>query len=140
VNWWKIGNSSADEISVNWQIQPSGAPADGAQVPANGEVEFSTVKVTDSDYLDVYFDPQGQQFAGTAEVAQGCSQPGSTPNPGATFVPAPSGETQVLIPVTGANLNTGGGLRHVFFNLGIGFLGLGLVLNGLSRERKNSDL
>jgi hypothetical protein len=140
VNWWKISNASADEVSVSWQIQPGGAPADNAQVPASGEYEFSTVKVTGNDNLDVYFDSQGQQFAGSAEAAQGCTHPGETPNPGATFVPAPSGEAQVLIPVTGANLNTGGGLRHIFFNLGIGFLGLGLVLNGLSRERKSSDL
>ena len=140
VNWWKISNSSAEQVSVSWQIQPGGAPADAAQVPASGEYEFSTVKVTDSDNLDVYFDNQGQQFAGSAEAAQGCTHPGETPNPGATFIPAPSGQTQVLIPVTGANLNTGGSLRFVFFNLGIGFLGLGLVLNGLSRERKNPDL
>jgi hypothetical protein len=140
VNWWKISNSSADEVSVSWQIQPGGAPADAAQVPASGEYEFSTVKVTDSDNLDVYFDTQGQQFAGSAEAAEGCTHPGETPHPGATFIPAPSGQTQVLIPVTGANLSTGGSLRLVFFNLGIGFLGLGLVLNGLSRERKNPDL
>jgi hypothetical protein len=141
VNSWKIANSSADEVAVTWQIQPGGAPADDANVPANGEYEFSTVKVTDNDSLDVYFDPQGQQFAGSAQAAQGCTHTGATPNPAATFVPAASsGQAQVLIPVTGANLNTGGSLRLVFFNLGIGFLGLGLVLNGLARERKNWDL
>jgi hypothetical protein len=42
--------------------------------------------------------------------------------------------------VTGANLRGGAGLQTVFFNLGIAFLGLGLVLNGLARERKELDL
>ena len=141
VNWWKITNSSAGKAAVSWQIQPGGAPADDADVPANGEYEFSTVRVTDSDSLDVYFDPQGQQFVGSAEAAQGCTHPAGTPNPGATFVPGgPSGQAEVLIPVTGAALNTGGSLRLVFFNVGIGFLGLGLVLNGLARERKNLDI
>jgi hypothetical protein len=42
--------------------------------------------------------------------------------------------------VTGADLGGGWKLQTVFFNLGIGFLGLGLVLNGLARERKELDI
>jgi hypothetical protein len=53
------------------------------------------------------------------------TEPGPTPPP--------------LIPVTGANLSGGSSTQTIFFNLGIAFLGLGLVLNGLARERKELD-
>jgi hypothetical protein len=72
--------------------------------------------------------------------------PGQTPIPTTTGDPGPNPtptrkprhNTPVLIPVTGANLS-GGGTQTIFFNLGIAFLGLGLVLNGLARERKELD-
>jgi hypothetical protein len=66
----------------------------------------------------------------------------NTPTQGVTPTddPGPGPTPPVLIPVTGANLGAGGSARTIFFNLGIGFLGLGLVLNGLARERKEVDL
>ena len=45
-----------------------------------------------------------------------------------------------LIPVAGAALGGGWRTSTILFNLGIGFLGLGLVLNGLARTRKDLDL
>jgi hypothetical protein len=63
----------------------------------------------------------------------------ATPVPGIppTATPRPSSP---LIPVTGAALGGGWSAQTIFFNLGIGFLGLGLVLNGLARSRRELDL
>jgi hypothetical protein len=65
----------------------------------------------------------------------------NTPTQGVTPTddPGPGPTPPPLIPVTGANLS-GGSTQTIFFNLGIAFLGLGLVLNGLARERKEVDL
>jgi hypothetical protein len=52
----------------------------------------------------------------------------------------PQHTPQPLIPVTGADLGGGWSTQTIFFNLGIGFLGLGLVLNGLARSRKEQEL
>jgi hypothetical protein len=52
----------------------------------------------------------------------------------------PTTTPQPLIPVTGADLGGGWSTQTIFFNLGIGFLGLGLVLNGLARSRKEQEL
>jgi hypothetical protein len=46
----------------------------------------------------------------------------------------------VLIPVTGLAPGAVAGFQTGLFNLGIAFLGLGLVLNGLAREFKKLDI
>ena len=69
--------------------------------------------------------------------------PTSTLNPTEvvkTLIPQTSATPEILIPVTGVDLAGGNGLPHMLFNLGLGFLGLGLVMNGLARQRRELDL
>jgi len=150
INSWKISNPSGYTVAVTWEIMPSGAPSDTASVPASGEYQLSTEKVTGHDTLVVYFDPQGQSIAGSASAALDCgtdkgqpndTTPGGNPGPALAVLPAfPAGQVQVLIPVTGADLSSSSRTRGLFFSLGVGFLGLGLVLNGLARERRDRDI
>ena len=91
----------------------------------------------------------------SASVAVNCSSvptvtptpsPTSTPDPTSTPLPTdvptlppppPTGNTQVLIPVTGADLSMPaplGNLQTIFGNLGLALLGIGLVLQGLSKK------
>jgi hypothetical protein len=44
-----------------------------------------------------------------------------------------------LIPVTGVSLSGVARVQNGLFSLGVGFLGLGLVLNGMAREFKRWD-
>ena len=67
----------------------------------------------------------GQPGPGVTPTDPGAGTPTATPSP--------------LIPVTGVHLGAGGA-QTSFFNLGIAFLGLGMVLNGLARARKELDL
>jgi hypothetical protein len=66
----------------------------------------------------------------------------NTPTNTVTDTPTitPTTPPQPLIPVTGANLGGGWKNSTIFFNLGIAFLGLGLVLNGLARERRQREI
>jgi hypothetical protein len=50
------------------------------------------------------------------------------------------GNPDILIPVTGADFGSTFPLNSIFFSLSIGFIGLGLVLNGAARERKDWDI
>jgi hypothetical protein len=103
-----------------------------AVVPNSNPVDFDTAGTYywQASYSgDANNDPAIDECtAETLVVEQG--SPGETP----ATTPRP------LIPVTGANLSGGGSTQTIFFNLGIAFLGLGLVLNGLARERKEVDL
>ena len=49
-------------------------------------------------------------------------------------------QAAALIPVAGAALGGSWRSSTILFNLGIGFLGLGLVVNGVARSRKDMDL
>jgi hypothetical protein len=62
--------------------------------------------------------------------------PTSTVTSTATATTTTQPQPPPLIPVTGANLGGGWKNSTIFFNLGIAFLGFGLVLHGLARERK----
>jgi hypothetical protein len=57
-----------------------------------------------------------------------------------TLIPDPNVTPEILIPVTGVDLAGAGSASRMLFNLGIGLLGLGLVLNGLSRNRKDMEI
>lgn len=98
-------------------------------------------------------------FANDQEMARGvfptnCSQVENTPTPPTipsrtprnptevvkTLIPDPNTTPEILIPVTGVALAGGGSASRMLFNFGIGLLGLGLVLNGLSRNRKDMEI
>lgn len=56
-----------------------------------------------------------------------------------TLIPKVTTTPDILIPVTGVDLGGGNSLQRMLFSLGLGFLGLGFVMNGLSRRRKELD-
>jgi hypothetical protein len=62
----------------------------------------------------------------------------SNPTPISTLaVPGSSGQQAMLIPVTGGDftpVSTSSVLREIMFNLGLGFVGLGLILQGIRRR------
>ena len=57
-----------------------------------------------------------------------------------TLIPRAITTPEILIPVTGIDLVGGNTTSRMLFNLGLGLIGLGFVLNGLSRNRKELDL
>jgi hypothetical protein len=86
---------------------------------------------------------------GPSTTPTSTGQPGPSVTPSATTTPSGSGPTSTpnpndpgtpLIPVTGVSLGGGWSAQTIFFNLGIGFLGLGLVLNGLARSRRELEV
>lgn len=140
LNWWKIVNKDSSDAAIIWKVMPSGSPSDNYLLPGDSNYKFSTPKDSGDDKLYVY---DGlENLVTSVSAASDCKQDQATPtavpaNPN----PAPStSQAEVLIPVTGADLNGGSGMRVMFLNLGIGFLGLGLVLNGGARQRKSWDL
>jgi len=81
----------------------------------------------------------------TSETPDVSETPNITEDPGnppqqqrqPTLAPPPAAGGPILIPVTGADLESDGGGKSgssLFTNLGIMFLGLGLVLHGASRK------
>jgi hypothetical protein len=140
LNWWKIANKDSSDAAITWVVMPLGAPSEDYLLPGHSTYKFSTPKSSENDQLDVY-DAQ-QNFIASVSAAGDCQPHKATPTdvPSNPNPASPDTQAQVLIPVTGAALDAGSGLRVVFFNLGIGFLGLGLVLNGVARQRKSRDL
>jgi hypothetical protein len=74
--------------------------------------------------------------------SQNTPTPRGTPRPNSTelvktLIPKVSSTPDILIPVTGVDLGGGNSLQRMFFSMGLGFLGLGFVMNGLSRRRKD---
>jgi hypothetical protein len=140
LNWWKIENKDASDATIVWKVMPLGTPTDTYFLPGHSTYKFSTPKNSAADKLYVY--DILDNLVDTASAASNCQRANATPtavpsNPN----PAPStSQSEVLIPVTGADLTAGSGVPAMFFNLGIGFLGLGLVLNGVARQRKSWDL
>jgi hypothetical protein len=57
-----------------------------------------------------------------------------------TLIPHVNTTQEILIPVTGIDIGGGNSLQRMLFSLGLGFLGLGFVMNGLSRRRRDLDL
>jgi hypothetical protein len=118
------------------------------QSPEGGEYKYTVSKTSTFDGGSNKHDNYRVQPAPTATPVPSATPtntegpsptPTDTPQPGEpTATPKP--HNPPLIPVTGANLGGGWSTQTIFFNLGIGFLGLGLVLNGLARSRKEQDL
>jgi hypothetical protein len=89
----------------------------------------------------------GQQLMDSGYLPKTCSGFTNTPTPTLnptqvvkTLIPQTSSTPEILIPVTGVDLVGGNSLPHMLFNLGLGFLGLGFVMNGLARRRRELDL
>ena len=137
------------ESSYEWSI--SGGPSGTGTVPAFGSVSYDTT----------YYPGVVTLYSGGILMAAGylptdCdeSRPSPTPttpptsrtprsNPTEvvrTLIPPVSSTPDILIPVTGVDLGAGNTLQKTLFNLGLLFLGLGLVMRGFSRNRSERDI
>jgi hypothetical protein len=56
-----------------------------------------------------------------------------------TLLPPITLTPDILIPVTGVDLGGGNSPQRMLFSLGLGFLGLGFVMNGIYRKRNDLD-
>jgi hypothetical protein len=150
-------NDFEGAFSYAWSI--AGGPSGNTNPLAQGEsVDILTsyypglVTVTSAD----------QQAIATGYLPTNCGEVENSPTPSATtrgtprptntptrrnptevvetLIPDPNVTPEILIPVTGVDLAGAGSASRMLFNLGIGLLGLGLVLNGLSRNRKDLEI
>jgi hypothetical protein len=99
-------------------------------------------------YVEGFKDPMDAHLMKSGEVCQKHTTetpPVKTKTPRIVRQQTPEpppvvGEPDILIPVTGADFGTTLPLNSIFFSLSIGFIGLGLVLNGSARERKEEEI
>ncbi len=143
------------ESSYAWSI--NGGPSGTGTLPAFGFVDITT------DYypglVTLY---ANQQLMDSGFLPTDCSEDENTPTPPATtpgtprptntppqrnptevvktLIPDPNATPEILIPVTGVDLAGASSISRMLFSLGIGLLGLGLVLNGMSRNRKDLEI
>lgn len=127
-----------DEPTATPTDEPTGTPTDTPTVTPTDEV---TATPTDEPTAT----PTNTEIVitdvptSTPETPEGTptNDPG-TPTPPPTLPPpAPTNPPQVLIPVTGADMSMPapiGSLQTVFGNTGLALLGVGMVLQGLSRK------
>jgi hypothetical protein len=76
-----------------------------------------------------------------ASAAQGCipsdNPPENTPETPQVTIPQ-TGGTPVLIPVTGVADDLGSMAPAGMFSMGLGFFGLGTILHGISRRKRET--
>ena len=122
---------------------------------------FSFVDIETGYYPGIVTLYSGQQLMASGFLPTNCGERENTPTPPVitsstprpsntphsnptevftTLVPKAITTPEILIPVTGIDLVGGNTTSRMLFNLGLGLIGLGFVLNGLSRNRKELDL
>ena len=140
---WTIYNDNNYPLDYFWTwsilSEPGGMGNIGAQSTGTFTTEFkpATMQIRMGS-LQFYITPED------------CSVPHSdkTPTPRSRITPTVSIKTvappvvtpEILIPVTGVDQTDGGSLKMLLANIGLLFLGFGLVLNGLARARKDWDI
>jgi hypothetical protein len=150
-------NDFQGPVSYTWSI--AGGPS-GNTIPLD-QGEFEDITTGYYPGLVTVSSPD-QQFTATGFLPTNCGENENTPTPTATkqgtprptntptrrnptevvntLIPDPNITPEILIPVTGVDLAGAGSTSRILFSLGIGLLGLGLVLNGLSRNRKKMEI
>ncbi len=111
--------------------------------PTPTEQPTNTPEPTEKTATPVGTDEPGSPTPEITETAVTTPQPTSSgrdedrDQPPATLAPPPSGNTSVLIPVTGGDLSQPrpfGTTSLLLINFGLALLGFGLILNGLGRR------
>jgi hypothetical protein len=138
---WTIHNDNSYPVDYFWTWSISSEPGGMGNIAALSSGSFSTE-----------FKPATMQIRlGSLQfniVPEDCNIPpkDETPtpppyNPPKILTVAPPVVTpEILIPVTGVDMGSSGSQQMILVNLGLAFLGLGLVLNGLARTRKDWDI
>jgi hypothetical protein len=126
-----IVNENAFPGQFTWSV--AGGPNGVANLPAGGQQSFNVDESYGGALVTVTTEFNGETLEETGTLPSGpCSPPPPPPPPPPPQIP-PTGV--VLIPVTGVD-TSGSGLNGLFFNLALGFIGLGMVLHGLGRKRE----
>jgi hypothetical protein len=134
-NAWRVINPNEVALNFEWNIDTTAISGVG-NVPANSHVDLLTPVQRVRDVLLLY---RGGVSQANALAATNCARTVTTPvpNPSPTATVPVTGTPAVLIPVTGVDLSGSGiPLSHTFFNLSLGFFGLGLVLSAFGRKQK----
>ncbi len=134
-NAWRVVNPNSVALNFEWNIDGTSLSGVG-NVSGNSHVDFQTAAQGSRDTLLLY---RGGVLQAGGLAANNCSRT-ITPIPGPSLTPSPTvpvtGTPPVLIPVTGIDLGASNiPLSHIFFNLSLGFLGLGLVLSAFGRKQ-----
>jgi hypothetical protein len=110
--------------------------------PGSLVILYSDNKIMDSDYFPTNCE-EDKDTPTPPKIPSRTPGPSRTPrNPTKvydTLVPKISITPDIIIPVTGLDLAGGGSASRTLFNLGLAFLGLGFVINGLARHRKELE-
>ncbi len=160
---WTVLNPNGYDVAFSWYLDraPTGA-ADGSGVVPGGTVgepgslEFLTTSGGAHTVYIVYGEGEGSSETSESTAANYCKppkegNPDPTPTPGggggagggnlpALLPPANTGD--VLIPVTGADLRQlpfAVAVQRWLTNLGLLLLGVGMVLNGLTRRPRRGQ-
>jgi hypothetical protein len=145
-----VVNNNDFQASYEWNI--SGGPSGTGLLQPFGSVAYDTA----------YYPGVVSLYSGGVLMAAGylptnCGKDEKTPTPPVrtprtpvptrtphdptkvvkTLIPPVITTPDILIPVTGVDLGGSNSLQRMLFSLGLSFLGLGLVLNGLARNRKD---
>jgi hypothetical protein len=150
----RVINHNDFRASFAWNID--GGPS------GTGVVEpLSFVDIETGYYPGIVTLYSGQQLMDSGKLPTNCGERENTPTPPVitsntprpsntphsnptevfkTLEPKANTTPEILIPVTGIDLAGGNNTSRMLFNLGLGFLGMGLVLNGLSRNRKELEI
>jgi len=132
---WRVVNNNPYPVSFEFIIADSNVAGVGL-VPANGIAEIYTPHGAGNGQLRLY---SAGVLLGTAKAAMNCVVNENVP-PEVPIVPTPfvviPPTGPVLIPVTGAANPLHIPAQRLLFSLSIGFAGVGFLLQGFSRRRK----
>jgi hypothetical protein len=140
-NAWVINNANVGD--VNFEYSGSGGVSGVGTVGAGSSLTIYTARSSNSDTLSLY---SGGILQDSAAAAKGCivgnppppvveipvTPPPVTLNIPVTGAPEPT----IIIPVTGIDLGSSTrGLPGALLSYSFGFLGIGMVLTGVSRRK-----
>lgn len=139
---WTIHNDNHYPVDYFWTWSISSEPGGMGNIAAlrsgsfTTEFKQATMQIRLGS-LQFYIEPEDCRIPPKDKTPT--QPPRITPTVKVRNVAPPVVTPEILIPVTGVDLSSGGNLKMTLVNLGLAFVGLGLVLNGFARSRKDWD-
>jgi hypothetical protein len=140
---WTIHNDNHYPVDYFWTWSILSEPGGMGNISALSSGSFTTdfkpaTMQIRLGSLQFYIEPEDCNIPPKDKTPT--QSPRITPTVKVKTVAPPVVTPQILIPVTGVDLGSGGNQQMTLLNLGLAFLGLGLVLNGFARARKEWDI
>jgi hypothetical protein len=140
---WTIHNDNHYPVDYFWTWSISSEPGGLGNIAALSSGSFTTefkpaTMQIRLGSLQFYIEPEDCNIPPKDKTPT--QPPRITPTVKVKTVAPPVVTPQILIPVTGVDLGSSGSQQMTLVNLGLAFLGLGLVLNGFARTRKDWDI